>query len=147
MFQAFCILIIMIVVHFVLSPINRLAVKDTVRTCQGYTLSLNIFRAYEKVAPPHSFIHELDFPTTKDLADHLVYLAHNETAYSEYFWWTDHYDVQVFNHFEARTEEIVADLPQRLNPFCKLCKMLNEERPRETIKRAKGVWSKKSQCW
>ena len=106
------------------------------------------FRAYEKVAPPHSFIHELDFPTTKDLADHLVYLANNETAYSEYFWWAEHYDVQIFNHFEERTEEVIEKLPERLNPFCQLCRMLNEDGgKRETIKNAKHAWSKKSQCW
>ena len=34
-----------------------------------------------------------DFSTIKDLATELEYLNKNETAYNEYFWWTEHYKV------------------------------------------------------
>ncbi|XP_018013214.1 alpha-(1,3)-fucosyltransferase C-like [Hyalella azteca] len=41
--------------------------------------------AYEVVAPPHSFINAFDFPSIRHLADYLIYLDKNNTAYNEYF--------------------------------------------------------------
>ena len=49
---------------------------------------------YEAVAPPHSFIHVSDFKDAQSLADYLLYLRSNTTAYAEYFWWTAYYKVQ-----------------------------------------------------
>ena len=49
---------------------------------------------YEAVAPPHSFIHVSDFKDAQSLADYLLYLRANTTAYNEYFWWTDFYTVR-----------------------------------------------------
>uniref|UniRef100_H2YJ49 Fucosyltransferase n=1 Tax=Ciona savignyi TaxID=51511 RepID=H2YJ49_CIOSA len=41
-----------------------------------------------KVAPAGSFIHMDDFTSIAELADYLVYLDRNDTAYKEYFsWW------------------------------------------------------------
>lgn len=40
---------------------------------------------YTEHAPPHSYIDALSFPTAKALADHLIYLDKNDTAYNEYF--------------------------------------------------------------
>jgi alpha-1,3-fucosyltransferase len=40
---------------------------------------------YDTLAPPHSYINALDFPTAEDLADYLLYLDSNDTAYNEYF--------------------------------------------------------------
>ena len=40
---------------------------------------------YKKISPPHSYINALDFPDVKSLADYLIYLDNNDTAYSQYF--------------------------------------------------------------
>ena len=40
---------------------------------------------YSAVAPPHSYIDALSFPSVNALADYLLYLHHNDTAYNEYF--------------------------------------------------------------
>ncbi|KAA0202854.1 hypothetical protein HAZT_HAZT008540 [Hyalella azteca] len=52
-----------------------------------YDILLVVFGlgAYEEVAPPHSFINALDFPSIRHLADYLIYLDRNDTAYNEYF--------------------------------------------------------------
>lgn len=42
---------------------------------------------YEKVLPPHSFIHVEDFKSFKELADFLLYLDKNNEKYNEYFRW------------------------------------------------------------
>ena len=43
--------------------------------------------AYEKLAPPNSFIHIADFENTKALANYLLELDKNDTKYNEYFQW------------------------------------------------------------
>ena len=47
------------------------------------------------LAVPGSFINVMDFKTVKDLADYLVMLDKNDTAYNEYFSWKDLYYVDV----------------------------------------------------
>ncbi|CAH8288261.1 unnamed protein product, partial [Schistosoma intercalatum] len=42
---------------------------------------------YQKVSPPHSFIHVDQFENPKELAKYLKYLDKNDTAYNEYFAW------------------------------------------------------------
>ena len=42
----------------------------------------------EDFAPgPHSLIRTADFPSPRELADYLLYLTRNSTAYNEYFTW------------------------------------------------------------
>ncbi|KAK3879316.1 hypothetical protein Pcinc_016101 [Petrolisthes cinctipes] len=43
------------------------------------------FGNYSMLAPPHSYIDALSFPNVKALADYLLYLHHNDTAYNQYF--------------------------------------------------------------
>ncbi len=45
---------------------------------------------YERMAPPHSFIHVNQFESIKALADYLHYLDKNDTAYATYFAWKAH---------------------------------------------------------
>lgn len=42
---------------------------------------------YAAVAPPHSFLHVDWFASPKALADYLLYLDRNHSAYNEYFAW------------------------------------------------------------
>ena len=44
-----------------------------------------------EVAIPGSFINVLDFPTIKHLANYILYLNKNDTAYNEYFNWKQQY--------------------------------------------------------
>ena len=70
---------------------------------------------YNNVAPPHSFIHVNQFPSIKSLAKHLEYLSQNETAYKEYFWWTEYYKVtSVWDHYRSTQ--------------CDICKNINLSR-------------------
>ncbi|XP_033644513.1 galactoside 3(4)-L-fucosyltransferase-like [Asterias rubens] len=43
--------------------------------------------AYERVAPPHSFIHISDFKSSEKLAEYIRYLDTNDDKYNEYFAW------------------------------------------------------------
>lgn len=42
---------------------------------------------YEKISPPHSFIHIDDYDSVAHLVVYLQYLDRNDTAYNEYFQW------------------------------------------------------------
>nr|XP_018672473.1 alpha-(1,3)-fucosyltransferase 6-like isoform X2 [Ciona intestinalis] len=77
------------------------------------------------VAPPHSFIHVEDFKNISDLADYLLYLDRNDTAYREYFnWW-----------FEP-TEDIEEPVA-----LCKLCLMYESRKRRpSSIKNLKHLF-------
>ena len=48
---------------------------------------------YEKIAPPHSFLHIKNFTSPEDLMKYLVKLSQNEELYNSYFWWKEFYDV------------------------------------------------------
>ena len=62
------------------------------------------------LAVPGSYINVMDFKSVKDLADYLVMLDKNDTAYNEYFSWKERYYV---------------DVPPSWT--CKLCAMLNND--------------------
>ena len=67
---------------------------------------------YITAAPPHSFIHVDEHPSIKSLAEKLEYLSKNETAYKEYFWWTEYYKVtSVWDHYRSAQ----CDLCEKLN--------------------------------
>ena len=46
---------------------------------------------YKEIAIPGSYINVLDYPSVKALADYLLYLDKNNTAYNEYFRWKAKY--------------------------------------------------------
>ena len=48
---------------------------------------------YEKIAPPHSFIHVDDFSSALELMEFLHQLSNNPKEYNSYFWWKSYYDV------------------------------------------------------
>jgi hypothetical protein len=63
---------------------------------------------YKQIAPPNSYIHVDDFVKPKHLANYLLYLANNRTAYNAYFQWKREYKVVTESTF-----------------FCDLCTKLN----------------------
>ncbi|KAJ8031438.1 Glycoprotein 3-alpha-L-fucosyltransferase A [Holothuria leucospilota] len=51
---------------------------------------------YEKLAPPHSFIHVNDFGSIEELARYIKKLDQDDALYSEYFEWQRHGSVELF---------------------------------------------------
>ena len=74
--------------------------------------------AYEKLAPPNSFIHIADFENTKALANYLLELDKNDTKYNEYFQW------------RLKGHVVISD--DYVNMFCNAIPFLNS---RNQIKR------------
>ena len=67
---------------------------------------------YEKAAPPHSYIHINEYSSVAALAQKLEYLSKNETAYNEYFWWTEHYQIsRIWDHYASAQ----CDLCEKMN--------------------------------
>nr|XP_045620426.1 alpha-(1,3)-fucosyltransferase C-like isoform X2 [Procambarus clarkii] len=72
------------------------------------------FGNYSVQAPPHSYIDALSFPTAKALADYLIYLHKNDTAYNEYFRW-------------KRFHWLVDHWAKVAKPYCDLCERLHND--------------------
>ena len=103
------------------------------RVDEGYLPVVMGGANYTQLAPPHSYIDALDFSSIKELADYLVYLQGNETAYLSYFWWRRYYRV---NPYAKETFG-----------FCDLCAKLND--PKEPNKSYDDIdewWQSKSRC-
>ena len=67
---------------------------------------------YKKAAPPMSYIHVNEYSSVLELAQRLEYLSQNETAYKQYFWWTEHYRVSsVWEHYVSAQ----CDLCEKMN--------------------------------
>ena len=90
---------------------------------------------YSLLAPPHSYINALDY-TPQELADYLDKLNRNDTLYNEYFWWKDHYKVEVGIEQMAR------------HAFCDLCRKLHQDEGIVQIYEDMGPeWSWDTQCF
>ena len=81
---------------------------------------------YEKVAPPHSFIHVDNFTSPKHLADYIKYLDKNDEAYYKYHMWR--------NTHKYGTET---------NVWCKLCSMLHQTEQASSHQDIGKFWSPK----
>ena len=67
---------------------------------------------YTTSAPPRSYIHVNEYPTVEALAKQLEYLSQNQTAYKEYFWWTEYYQVSsLWDHYVSAQ----CDLCEKIN--------------------------------
>lgn len=69
---------------------------------------------YSALAPPHSYIDALSFPSVNELADYLLYLHHNDTAYNEYFRWKRFH--QMFGRWTLVSQQ-----------YCDLCEKLHTD--------------------
>ena len=84
---------------------------------------------YDGIAIPGSFIHVSKFRSIKSLADHLIYLDKNETAYNEYFGWKRGYKKSGFMS------------------MCQVCEKINQNN--ESVKIYHSItdfWSKETNC-
>ena len=89
---------------------------------------------YSEVAPPHSHLNVEDFPSPKALAEHLLYLDQNPTAYLSYFWWKDH----------LRSRSIMTEKHQSM---CDLCRLLNDpSAPPKVVEDLEDWWWVGGRC-
>jgi len=71
---------------------------------------------YEFAPGKHSFINAHDFATPKDLANYLLYLDGNQTAYDEYFnWRKDPLSKEYLDKYDKRVETM----------YCRICEELS----------------------
>ena len=85
------------------------------------------------VVPPGSFISVQDFPSVKALAEYLLYLDKNDTAYNEYFSWKEKFaDQQNEFNFSA----------------CKVCDAMHDEclKPKVYYDMFKKFWNEDVDC-
>ncbi|KXJ18039.1 alpha-(1,3)-fucosyltransferase 6 [Exaiptasia diaphana] len=81
------------------------------------------------IAIPGSFINAMDFKTVKKLAEYLIYLHKNETAYLEYFKWKNKYRI--------------VDYP----PWnCILCARLHLDNKPKVYTWLDTIWNANKQC-
>ena len=84
---------------------------------------------YTKLAIPGSYINALDFKTVKALADYLLYLDKNNTAYNEYFKWRQKY----------------RPVPE-VSRFCSLCEVLSSGIPKG-VSDLHEFWEIQGKCY
>jgi hypothetical protein len=132
---------------------------------------------YENRAPKSSFIDASKFKTPKALANYLLYLDQNDTAYFEYFnWKLDLYDKFESKFLNIKNDEInsINDLNQvstdkhnsyifnykddyqkRIDkihvPFCAICSLLHNESYLNNSNNRKWTisdwFNKQTNCW
>lgn len=91
--------------------------------------------------PPSGYINVLDFKSPKDLAEYMLYLDKNTTAYNAFFKWKRH-----ISFLQHTIEPIMA-------PICSMCIQLYLERfslkgniKKQVIEDAGHLWNKKLEC-
>ncbi|KAB7498050.1 Alpha-(1,3)-fucosyltransferase C, partial [Armadillidium nasatum] len=90
---------------------------------------------YASIAPPHSYINVNDFKSVKDLADYLIYLDRNDTAYMEYF--------------NYKKDYVVLNKLTRLylaNPYCSLCEKLHNDKTEKVHNNLAQWFKEEAQC-
>ena len=98
---------------------------------------------HARVAPPHSFINVLDFPSIEALAHYLIKLDRNDTLYNEYFWWMDHYKLRNVMLYEG----------MHYKTYCSMCAALhnpslhsNDRKSLPYYNDLKSWWRKTGDC-
>ena len=90
---------------------------------------------YKALAIPGSYINVLDFPSPKALADYLMFLDKNNTAYNEYFQWKNKFKLGGCLHGN--------DLSQHYPWMCELCALANNNsRGTKIYGDLAGFWGK-----
>ncbi|KAB7503106.1 Galactoside 3(4)-L-fucosyltransferase, partial [Armadillidium nasatum] len=90
---------------------------------------------YSSIAPPHSYINVEDFKTPEELANYLIYLDKNDTAYMEYFSWKkDHILMNRFGWLNHATS------------FCSLCHKLHSDKREKIYYNLTEWFLREAQC-
>ncbi|CAG9536859.1 unnamed protein product [Cercopithifilaria johnstoni] len=91
-------------------------------------------KTYENLIPQHSFIPMDDFESAQAMANYLIALMSNKTAYLEYFKWRRDGWVRAYQNTGYRFH------------FCKLCEALLEERPTKIYEDVEEWFHGTSEC-
>jgi len=84
------------------------------RVQQSHVVPIVLGQAnYSTIAPPHSYIDVLDFPSPRNLAKYILELDRDDDAYLSYFWWKDEY-------------RVIAGDEALGSSFCDLCAKLHD---------------------
>ncbi|XP_050993258.1 4-galactosyl-N-acetylglucosaminide 3-alpha-L-fucosyltransferase 9-like [Labeo rohita] len=79
---------------------------------------------YEQFIPSNAFIHVDDFPSAKEMADHLKHLDQNEELYMQYFTWREHF--------------VSTRLPFGLAHACHICDHIRRHKEYKAVKDLNG---------
>ena len=82
---------------------------------------------YEKILPPHSFIHVDDFSSPMELMIFLEKLSKDPNEYNSYFWWKSHYDMCCIFKGPSLLHVTEMSASIAIDSKCKLCEVLNSE--------------------
>lgn len=93
---------------------------------------LNYSKLYEERLPPKSVIYVTDFHNVQELANYLVYLSNNKTAYLEYFEWRKDYEINT--NWRNGCEN-----PKTCS-FCSLCTFLHRKNKVTKVKTDLSWW-------
>ena len=83
---------------------------------------------YQRIAPPHSYIHVDHFESPSQMMEYLVQVSENEDLFNSYFWWRDHYDLNLSPNYCT----------------CEFCRILHEKdyRSSNDYLNIDGYWNK-----
>ncbi|KFM64697.1 Glycoprotein 3-alpha-L-fucosyltransferase A, partial [Stegodyphus mimosarum] len=107
--------------------------KETVPIVMGAPKS-----DYERLCPPHSFIHTSDFQSPSDLAKYLEFLMENDSAYNSYFEWKKRYKIlNEHGYFNSPSLHL-----------CRICEALNHKAGVPKIyQHLESFWNAKTDCY
>ena len=86
-----------------------------------------------KIAPPHSYIDVRDFKSPRQLAEYLLFLDKNETAYLSYF------DLR-------RDYTVEAGRRSSTDVFCHLCRYMHTNNTARVAKNFRVWFFRQSEC-
>lgn len=95
---------------------------------------------YEKLAPPHSYVNVLDYPSPRALASYLLELDQDKEKYLSYFWWQDFY------HVRPNAVELQGRIDNYAQAMCRLCEKLHTDHAPKLYKDMRSWWTAQSGC-
>ncbi|XP_076332811.1 4-galactosyl-N-acetylglucosaminide 3-alpha-L-fucosyltransferase FUT6-like [Tachypleus tridentatus] len=91
---------------------------------------------YKQLCPPGSYIHVEDFDSPQELANYIIFLDGNDTAYNKYFEWKKNYKVlNEHGYFGSPSLHI-----------CRICEALNINKSPKTYHHLENFWNKDTDC-
>lgn len=97
----------------------------------------------KQLLPRNSYIFYNDFPSAFNLAQYLLYLHSNNTAYSEYFKWRTNSMFSYPLYDVSSKDELLQSHNNMVNGFCNLCKRLNDKmnfKTNQTVPSLRKYW-------
>ena len=98
------------------------------RTLRWNSVPITLTRDFytSDVVPPGSFISVQDFSSVKALAEYLLYLDKNDTAYNEYFSWKKEFAYEQTENSDKLSRYVACDICDALHNECLRPKMYHD---------------------